>query len=207
MKDLTEKQKSMLDFIEDFQTRQGMSPTVYEIASNFGVKTSTVFAHLRALQRKNQLSRSSKARSIALARRPAVSCGTKGGFCIPLLGRVSAGLPAESIAYKEGEVIISEAQAGNIPQERLFALRVQGESMREIGIYEGDTLIVAQGETIRPGDIVVALVGGDVTVKSYFRMPNGTIELRPANQEYRVQVYRPEEVQIQGKVLGLQRSY
>ena len=69
MKSLTEKQKNMLDFIDDFQDKSGMAPTVYEIADHFGVKTSTVFAHLKALQRKNHISRSSKARSITVKRR------------------------------------------------------------------------------------------------------------------------------------------
>jgi len=65
VKDLTEKQKNIIDFIDDFIDREGMAPTVYEIADHFGIKTSTVFAHLKALQRKNQISRSSKARSIS----------------------------------------------------------------------------------------------------------------------------------------------
>ncbi len=210
MKTLTEKQRNILEFIEEFLDREGMAPTVYEIADHFGIKTSTVFAHLRALQRKKQLSRSSKARSISL------SCRTHsrhkipaGALLIPLLGRVNAGAPSESIAFKEGEVCVSSQLVPDVPPENLFALRVQGESMRDLGIFDGDIVIVAQTSSKpRSGDIVVALLqGGEVTVKSYFPKTQGRIELRPANPEYNVQIYSAEEVSIQGRVVELRRKY
>ncbi len=211
MKNLTEKQKNILDFIEDFLEREGMAPTVYEIADNFDIKTSTVFAHLRALQRKKQLSRSSKARSISLINRPRAPRGVPhGALMIPLLGRVNAGLPAESLEFKEGEVWVSSSLVnGECLTEQLFALRVQGESMRDLGIYDGDLVIVAHGcDKLRPGDIVVALLqGGEVTVKSYFPKAGGKVELRPANAEFKNQVYPENEVTIQGRVVALQRKY
>ena len=207
MKALTEKQKNILDFIEDFQEREGMAPTVYEIAENFNIKTSTVFAHLRALQRKKQLTRSSKARSISLSRMRNQTKLFTGIFNIPLLGRVNAGLPAESLEYKEGEVFVAAETLGEIAQERLFALRIQGESMRELGIFEDDIVIVEQMTEARPGDIVVALVNNDVTVKSYFPLRGGRVELRPANAEFSTQVYPASQVKIQGKVVALQRVY
>lgn len=210
MKTLTEKQKNILDFIEEFLDREGMAPTVYEIADHFGIKTSTVFAHLRALQRKKQLSRSSKARSISLSNRThARHKVPAGALLIPLLGRVNAGAPSESIAYKEGEVCVSSQLVPDLPPENLFALRVQGESMRDLGIYDGDIVIVAQTNSKpRSGDIVVALLqGGEVTVKSYFPKTQGRIELRPANPEYNVQIYSADEVSIQGRVVELRRKY
>ena len=131
MKTLTEKQKNIREFIEEFLDREGMAPTVYGIAAHFDIETSTVFAHLRALQRKKQLSRSSKARSISLINRPNNRNKVpQGALLIPLLGRVNAGAPAESLEYKEGEVCISSTLAPDCPPENLFALRVQGESMR-----------------------------------------------------------------------------
>ena len=209
MKSLTEKQKNILEFIEEFLDREGMAPTVYEIADNFQIKTSTVFAHLRALQKKKQLSRSSKARSISLmsgarGSRTMPNCA----LAIPLLGRVNAGLPSESIEFKEGEVCISNTMLGEHTPEQMFALRVQGESMRDLGIYDGDIVICGQGASKpRPGDIVVALVQGEVTVKSYFPKTGGRIELRPANPDFSVQVYPIADVTIQGKVVGLHRKY
>ena len=99
MKELTEKQKNMLDFIDDFLDREGMAPTVYEIADHFGIKTSTVFAHLKALQRKERISRSSKARSIAVKKRDYQKVMHMSFvLSIPLLGRINAGMPAESIS-------------------------------------------------------------------------------------------------------------
>ena len=210
MKTLTEKQKNILEFIEEFLDREGMAPTVYEIADHFGIKTSTVFAHLRALQRKKQLSRSSKARSISLSSRTHSRHKVpSGALLIPLLGRVNAGAPSESIAFKEGEVCISSQLVPDVPPENLFALRVQGESMRDLGIFDGDVVIVAQTSSKpRSGDIVVALLqGGEVTVKSYFPKTQGRIELRPANPEYNVQIYSAEEVSIQGRVVELRRKY
>ena len=209
MKSLTEKQKNILEFIEEFLDREGMAPTVYEIADNFQIKTSTVFAHLRALQKKKQLSRSSKARSISLMSRARGSRTMPNcALAIPLLGRVNAGLPSESIEFKEGEVCISNTMLGEHTPEQMFALRVQGESMRALGIYDGDIVICGQGASKpRPGDIVVALVQGEVTVKSYFPKTGGRIELRPANPDFSVQVYPIADVTIQGKVVGLHRKY
>ncbi len=212
MKTLTEKQKNILDFIEDFLDKEGMAPTVYEIAANFDIKTSTVFAHLRALQRKKQLSRSSKARSISLTGRSRRSGGyvlPHGALLIPLLGRVNAGMPSESLEYKEGDVCISSTVLNEASADQLFALRVQGESMRDLGIYDGDIVVVAQvGTKPRAGDIVVALLqGGEVTVKSYFPKPGNRVALRPANPEYKEQVYPANEVAIQGRVIALQRKY
>ena len=92
MKGLTDKQQSVLDYIDNFTRQEGMAPTVYEIADNFGIKPATAFAHVRALQRKGYLSRSSKARSISLAssEKPQHISLT---LSIPLLGRISAGAP------------------------------------------------------------------------------------------------------------------
>ena len=147
MKTLTEKQKNILEFIEEFLDKEGMAPTVYEIADQFDIKTSTVFAHLRALQRKKQLSRTSKARSISISGRKKTGIRLpRGLFAIPLLGRVNAGAPSESIEYKEKDIYISSIPTGCSP-ENMFALRVQGESMRDLGIYDGDLVIVAQTNT------------------------------------------------------------
>ena len=207
MKALTEKQKNILDFIEDFLEREGMSPTVYEIAEHFGIKTSTVFAHLKALQRKNQLSCSSKARSISLAQTKRPIKHLSFVLPVPLLGRINAGMPTDSPELKEGEVYFDASGLDHSEQESLFALRVNGESMRDLGIYEDDIVIVKQTENIRPGDIVVALVDNETTVKSYFPLRGGRVELRPANADYSTQVYPASQVKIQGKVISLQREY
>lgn len=206
---LTEKQIRILDFIEDFQERAGMSPTVQEIADHFELKTSTVFAHLRALQRKKQLARSSKARSIVISRRRTTGKHAPGIWTIPLLGRVSAGVPADSVEYREGEVeILSSLLPGATP-EAFFALRIQGESMRDLGILDGDVVIVEQlSGAPKAGEVVVAVIdGGETTVKSFYPAAAGQIELRPANPDFQPQFHPGDRVRLQGRVVALQRRY
>lgn len=207
MKGLTEKQRKLLDFIEVFTTNECMAPTVYEIADQFGIKTSTVFAHIQALQKKGFLTRSSKARSIALSKKIKSSKESNSHIVeIPLIGRICAGMPADSPEHREGTVACdSTFLNGNI--SNLFALKVNGESMREVGILDGDVVIVQQTHTIRRGDVVVAMVENETTVKSYYPAPDSRVELRPANMEFKSQFYPVEHVSIQGKVVSLQRQY
>ena len=207
MKGLTERQKEILKFIESFSEEQGMAPTVYEIADHLGVKTSTVFAHLQALSKKGFLTRSSKARSITLSKKVSIFKKSETPMVeVPLVGRVCAGLPADSPEYREGTVLCDPAfLGGNI--ERLFALRVTGESMRDLGILDGDVVIARQTHNIRRGDIVVALVDNETTVKSYYPAPGAKVELRPANPDFKSQFYPVEDVSIQGKIVSLQRQY
>lgn len=210
MFDLTEKQQKILDFIDDFHEANDVPPTVQEIADHFSIKSSTVFAHLQALQRKKRLSRSSKARSISLARsKHSLAKMPSGIWTIPLLGQISAGEPAESVSMYEADYPVPVGIGGCTCPEKLFALKIHGESMRDLGIYEGDIVIFQQMDTMpRPGDIVaVVLPGGECTVKSFFPRDEQTIELRPANPEYQVQIHRKDQIQLQGKVLALQRNY
>ena len=207
MKGLTDKQRNLLEFIETFTNDERMAPTVYEIADYFGIKTSTVFAHIQALQKKGFLTRSSKARSIALSRKVKTKKDSNTNIVeIPLIGRICAGMPADSPEHREGTVSCDSAfLKGNI--SKLFALKVNGESMREIGILDGDVVIVQQTHNIRRGDIVVAMVDNETTVKSYFPAPDARVELRPANLDFTSQFYPVENVSIQGKVVSLQRQY
>ncbi len=206
MKGLTDKQRQMLDFIESFQEKENMSPTVYEIADHFDIKTSTVFAHIRALQRKGFLVRSSKARSIALTKPRRKPKHMSFVLPIPLLGRINAGMPADNLEYKEGEVYCDPAVLGGEDLKKIFALKVHGESMRDLGILDGDVVIVKQSEHVKSGSVAVALVGGETTVKSYFPSES-QVELRPANPDYKTQVYPLGQVDVQGVVIALQRQY
>ena len=214
MKGLTEKQRGVLDFIERFHSIENMAPTVYEIAEEFNIKTSTVFAHIQALQKKGFITRSSKARSIAIAKEvKGIQYKEKGIQClntrmveIPILGRVTAGLPVESQEYNEGTIACDASLLnGNI--NKLFALKVHGESMRDLGILDGDTVIVQQTHNIRRRDIVVAIVDNETTVKSYYPATNARVELRPANKDFKSMFFPVEKVMIQGKVVSLQRQY
>jgi len=206
---LTGKQRRILEFIQHFIVTQGMPPTVYELADRFGIKTSTVHAHLLALQEKGAITRSSKARSIQVNVKLFPRQSKAGQMlAIPLIGRISAGLPLLAEENRAGEIYFSPKMIrGNIVANRMFALTVTGESMRDLGILDGDAVVVQQTDSLREGDIVVALVGDEATVKQFFRTAEGGVELRPANPEFKPQYYRPGEVLIQGRVVGLQRSY
>ena len=207
MKGLTTKQQEILNFIEKFINTKGMAPTVYEIADHFDIKSATSFAHIRALQRKGYLTRSSKARSLALTRTTTMPKHLSLTLSVPVLGRISAGMPLMAEEHVESTIQFDPkllpASAGS---SEIFALEVNGESMREAGILDGDFVIATAANTARIGDIVVAMVNGDTTVKFLYIHQN-QVELRPANSEFKSQFYSPEEVSIQGKVVALQRTY
>ena len=208
MKGLTDKQKRILKFIETFGKEHGMAPTVYELAEHFNVKTSTMFAHIQALSKKGFLTRSSKARSIALSKRVAMIKQHDGPMVeVPLIGRVCAGLPVDAPECRDGVVYCDPAFLGGGDVGKLFALKVRGESMRDAGILDGDVVIVRQTHGIRRGDVVVALVDNETTVKSYYPAPGAKVELRPANPDFKSQYYPVEDVNIQGKIVSLQRRY
>lgn len=207
MKGLTAKQQEMLDFIDEFMNRNGMAPTVYEIGDNFGIRSATAFAHLRALQRKGYVNRSSKARSLSLVGR--VSRPGQGSFTlsVPLLGRIAAGAPLLAEEQVERNLafdpsLLPRGAGGH----KIFALKVFGESMRDLGILDGDTVVAKQTSQAAIGDVVVALIGNETTVKSLY-LSDSRIELRPANPDFKSQFYPAEKVAIQGVVIALLRTY
>ena len=206
MKGLTNKQQRVLDYIDEFSRQAGMAPTVYEIADNFGIKPATAFAHVRALQRKGYLTRSSKARSISLARsdEPQHMSLT---LSIPLLGRISAGAPLLAEEHVENHLKFDPSLLpSGVGGHRLFALKIFGESMRDAGILDGDTVIAKEADTASPGDIVVAIVENETTVK-YLYTDGQKAELRPANENFDSAFYDLDKIGIQGLVVALHRTY
>jgi len=207
MKGLTSKQQEILDFIDEFMRRNGMAPTVYEIGDQFGIRSATAFAHLRALQRKGYVNRSSKARSLSLV--GGVSRAGQASFTlsVPLLGRIAAGAPLLAEEQVEKHIVFDP---GLLPRgtggHKIFALKVFGESMRDLGILDGDTVLAKQTSQASIGDIVVALVGNETTVKSLY-ISNNRIELRPANPDFSAHFYPAEKVAVQGVVIALLRTY
>lgn len=205
MKKLTEKQRKILDFIEGFIRRSGMSPTVSEISENFGIKTSTVFAHLRALQRKNQLTRSSKARSIALSRHFPGTRSVRGSVAVPVF-RDLTGSVAESARCREGELIINRTMYDGV-HDVGFALRVRDDAMRELGIWAGDLILVAPEAEPRPGDIVAAVTPEGAVFRSYYPGEGGRFELREAGGTATGRIYRSGEAGIAGVAALLIRRF
>jgi repressor LexA len=207
MKGLTVKQKDFIHFIERFCVTEGMSPTVYELADHFGIKTSTAFAHLKALQKKGFITRSSKARSIALSRKVAILERRKPPVVeIPILRKLTKDSPLDAPKNREGTITCDSAfLKGDI--NHLFALRIQDASMRGQGILKEDIVVVRQTHAIKRGDIVVAVVGDETLVRNYYPAKDVKLELRAASPEFETRIHSIEEVELKGKVVGLQRQY
>jgi repressor LexA len=202
-KGLTERQQAILEFIIENIRDEGYPPTIAEIGLRFSIaSTNGVNDHLQSLERKGYITRSPKARGIHVNRIAAAGLYQGDVGTAPLVGQVAAGYPILAEQNIEGEIPVS----GQLARGRIFCLRVVGDSMIEDGILEGDIIIVDQDKRARTGDIVVALVHDEATVKHYH--PRGqVVELRPANHTMRPMSFPAQEVAIQGVVVGLQRSY
>jgi len=201
-KDLTQRQREILDFIIDCVRERGMPPTIAEIGEEFGIaSTNGVNDHLVALEKKGFIERSSKARGILITAKAAIGLYQSEVGVLPLVGNVAAGQPILAEENIEGHVPVDSQMA----QRRAFCLRVRGDSMIEDGILDGDIIIVDQDKRARAGDVVVALVEDEATVKHFY--PKGSmIELRPANASMETMIFPARSVSLQGVVVALQRS-
>ena len=186
----------VMDYIRRFSEENGYTPSVREIGAYCGIKsTATVHSYIERLQEKGYLNKAEN-------KKRAVTLGKSGSVNIPLLGTVTAGQPV--FAYENYEEYYS-FPLGEFRGEDLFMLHVQGTSMINAGICDGDKIIVRRQQTAADGEIVVALVGESATVKRLFRR-NGKIILHPENEVLDDFVFTPEEVSILGKVVGLIRN-
>ena len=201
-KGLTRRQAAILGFIVDCIRDQGMPPTIAEIGAQFGISsTNGVNDHLVALEKKGYITRSSKARSIHVTEKAATSLYQSDVATLPLVGRIAAGRPILAEENIEGRVVVSAALA----KPGAFCLRVQGDSMIEDGILDGDILIADPEAEPQAGDVVVALVADEATVKRFY--PRGErVELRPANTAMEPLIVPAGSVHIQGVVVALQRT-
>lgn len=199
---LTRRQAMILEYIIDSIRDRGFPPTIDEIRTEFGIaSTNGVHDHLLALEKKGYIERTSKARSIRVTEKAAVDLYHSEVGTLPLVGRIAAGMPILAEENIEGQVAVS----ARLAKEGSYCLRVTGDSMIEDGIFEDDVIIV--DGNIKPGigDIVVALVEDEATVKHYY--PHGDmVELRPANELMSPILVPASRVQFQGVVVALQRS-
>ena len=198
---LTKRQKEILDFITGFIDREGYSPSMEEIAAHFQFASlNAVFKHLEALEHRGYLRRdANRARSIELSRE-----GSTGARLIPLYGYIAAGRPIEAVAVPENLTVPEDLLPGS---GTFYVLRVQGESMIEEHIEDGDYVIVESRIHADDGQTVVALVDDEsVTLKKIYR--EGTrVRLQPANQTLSALVLDSDRVKIQGIVVGVMRKY
>ncbi len=202
---LTRRQQEVLGFIREFSERQGLPPTVREIGARFQVTPRAAFDHLRALERKGQLRR----RATAGRTSRALTLVSPSGHAreIPILGRIAAGLPLLSEENREGSLPLAASWFGGRGED-VFALRVRGESMIRAHIVEGDLVLVRRQDHAQPGEIVVALVEGEATVKRFAR-DGAAVILKPEHPTMPPIVIQPgeKEVRILGTVVGLVRGF
>ncbi|MDP8254812.1 MAG: transcriptional repressor LexA [Candidatus Alcyoniella australis] len=199
MNNLPAMQHKILQFIGQFIEDRGMPPTVREIGDEFGIKSSTVHAHLGRMAKKGLLRRSSnRARSIDLLV-DTVSRGT-----LRILGYAPAGTPWYAEENIEGYFKIDPS---DMPDGEKFALYVKGDSMVEDGIKDGDLLVVLQKPEANNGDTVIAMVDGAVTVKRFYR-EKGRIRLQPANASLKAMFYDESsgDFRLLGKVIAVHRK-
>ena len=192
-----EKLYKVMDYIRKFTEENGYTPSVREIAQECGIKsTATVHSYISRLQDKGYLNKTDN-------KKRAVAIGKSGGINIPLIGTVTAGQPI--FAYENYEDYYT-FPLGEFKGDELFMLRVEGTSMIDAGIMNGDKIIVRKQSIAENGEIVVALVEDSATVKRFYRR-DGKIILHPENESLSDMIFFPEEVQILGKVVGLMRNY
>ncbi len=202
-KDLTKRQQEIFDFIKKYSAKYGYPPTVRDIGKAVGLaSSSTVHAHLSNLEKVGLLRRDpSKPRAIELLDKAVESAKaavsrTSG---LPLVGQVAAGQPVLAEENIEEYVDIPTIAGG---EEGEFILRVKGDSMKDAGIIEGDFVIVRPQDTADDGEIVVALVGEEATVKRFFKEADH-IRLQPENDA--LEPIRSRDVAVLGRVVGVCR--
>lgn len=198
---LTRRQRQVFEFISDTIESKGTAPTIREIGKRFKIaSTNGVRAVLSSLVKKGYIRRKPMvSRGIELVRE------MKSSFInVPILGRISAGLPVLAVENIEGTIALDKNffSGGDI-----FSLKVQGDSMKDAGIFDGDYVVARQQPTADKGDIVIAIIGEEATVKKYFP-ENGKVRLEPANPDFKPIVIQRKspEFFIAGKVIGLLRK-
>lgn len=201
---LTPKQLKILQLIRDSRIRRGYSPTMQELADEIGVSKVTVFEHVEALIKKGALIReANKARSLSIADGIPVPDEDR-PLKYPLVGRIAAGYPIER-AENADEIDLAEFLGTADDQGSTFALQVEGESMRDEGILDGDIILLERAQVASNGDRVVALLeDGSTTLKTFYK-ESDHIRLQPANPAF--DPIRVKFCQIQGIVKGVVRRY
>jgi len=196
---LTDKQRAVLEAMEQYWAENGISPAMADLATMLGVGRSTVHQHVMALKKKGYLE---SIEGASRSWRPRGEVPMRGSRRVPVLGRVAAGVPILAQENIEDWITVDDAPPG----ATLFALRVQGDSMIGAGILDGDLVVVRQQDTAENGDIVVALVGDEEATVKTLRREAGMVSLVAANPDYPPIRLRGGRVRVQGKVIGVRRT-
>ncbi len=207
MRTLSARQKKILDFIRKFIEKKGYAPSVRDVAGGCGISSASVTQyHLKVLEREGYIRRERDIpRSIGLLKR------TADFNTVPLLGSIAAGQPipvpaADAWVSTPEEVLELPAYLSNAP-EKMYALRVKGTSMIDALIDDGDIVLMQQANTVEDGEMVAVWLKDkeEVTLKRVYREP-GRVRLQPANEQMAPIYVEPDDIEIQGKVIGVIRK-
>jgi len=198
---LTPRQQDILKMIRAFIAKNGFPPTIFEICAHFKFKPSSCFDHLKSLERKGYLERSSKARSIKL-KEEEIHSVKQNGISVPIVGKVKAGVPILATENIEGFVSLDPLWAKD---KDIFLLRVSGNSMQGAGILDGDLALIRIQKMAEEGEIVVALIDNEATLKRFYRK-KGKVWLKSENPLHKSVWVKDGSFQLIGKLIGIFRK-
>lgn len=198
MQGLTERQKKVIDFLKSYVKDHGYPPTMREIGEHFGFTWPAARGHLIALGRKGVIRINPlKSRGIEI-----IGLRQKDAVELPVAGRITAGEPILAIEEIESHMLVDK---NLFKDSNAFVLRIKGDSMVEAGIFDGDYVVVRPQKEITSGEVGVVLIGEEATVKK-ISVKRGSVTLIPANKMMKPVTYKPDEVSIVGKVIGVIRK-
>ena len=202
---LTPKQLEVVELIKQWRFEHGYSPTMQELAETLSISKVTVFERIQALIKKGALTREpNRARSLSIVEEQFDNDSYAMRF--PLVGRIAAGMPIERCQDQDTLDLTSMFGPRLGQRGTTFALKVEGDSMKDEGIIDGDFVLVQQQSTARNGDRVVALLpDGETTLKTFYKENDGQIRLQPANKDFEPIIV--QTCQIQGVVTSVLRNY
>jgi repressor LexA len=195
MKNLTERQQQIFEFIKNYITMKGYSPSVRDVARHFKMTPRGAQQHLIALEKKGYITRTRGPRTITLAER-------KESVVVPVKGKIAAGQAIEMFEEADEEIEVPLVMLRGYGE--YFALKVQGDSMINVHIVDGDYVILKRQYTAENNSIVAAVVDDKITLKRFFLKDN-IVELAPENDSYPIIRCDPKKVRIVGKMVGLIR--
>jgi len=202
-KGLTKRQRNILEYIIEGIRDEGRPPTIAEMCQRFKINsTNGINDHLKALEKKGYIERSSKARGIHVTEKAHAGLYRSDIGVLPLVGQIAAGTPILAEHNVEDYIPVPASRV----KEDSYCLRVRGESMIEAGILDGDVIVVDRQRRPNRGDIVVALVDEEEATVKYFHPQNDSIELRPANAQMEPMHFDASQVALQGVVVAVQRD-
>ena len=228
---LTRKQHELLMFIHERIKESGVSPSFDEMKEALDLASkSGIHRLITALEERGFIRRlAHRARALEVVKLPeqATASAPKGGRApfkpgviqggggasheaandvreLPLLGKIAAGTPIAAIQHERDRLFVPESMLG---AGEHYCLEIEGDSMIEAGILDGDTVVIRRGDTAHNGEIVVALVEGEEATLKRLRRKGGSIALEPANRNYETRIFGPDQVEVQGKLVGLIRRY